>query len=649
VSDTGPGAEFLSGKMSGPNPNLRAHWPTRCIRMAKRDLVAGVVCASVGAILAGVVFTNTACHRVGGDAAGVRSREGCVPGQQVSWDLAFDVELSQPSQASPIRTSVSGTWVMVVSAARAGECDVRCELRNPKVSGGGVAGVSTEESEALGGRLSRPFWVTYRDDGAALTVHFHKEVDPSALNLLQMIVTEMQLVRPARSQPHWTTVERDGAGSYVAAYQNLSPDSMSGAVVKTKLKYLESSGVTGSSGSVNVPVSIVKSERRFDLGAGGIITSLTGAEHLRIAIPLGKSDGALEVRTNVRFFSVRTESVPDLVNSLDRVRATIQSGPILTHQSDPAEAQVRADRRLLDGYTTDALLETGGQGTAGTTATLDRLPALFRQRPESVARATAMVREGHNAGRIVHALGTAGTQAAQEALTRISHDTSLPVRVRVESLAALLQLRHPSAAAMRAPRDLIDDVNPAIRNVAALSLGGLARAGRETERDEALATDRLLANHYSKASDAQERMDILSAIGNSAGASLLPTIESALRESPLVRAAAARALRLFPASDSDFLLVDVMAKDPDPSVRSAAIFAAKFRPLTEAVLTALIKSAKHDPVDRVRADAVTLLGQRERESPRIPEALAQVAASEPKASIRKLARRDEQPSARGPR
>jgi HEAT repeat protein len=90
---------------------------------------------------------------------------------------------------------------------------------------------------------------------------------------------------------------------------------------------------------------------------------------------------------------------------------------------------------------------------------------------------------------------------------------------------------------------------------------------------------------------------------------VLPRLRQAVTAGdPRVRAAATRALRLVPDREADRLLAVTLGRDQDPTVRAAAIFAAGFRPL-EPLVDALSDTAQHDPIDYVRAGAVTLLAQ----------------------------------------
>jgi HEAT repeat protein len=145
-------------------------------------------------------------------------------------------------------------------------------------------------------------------------------------------------------------------------------------------------------------------------------------------------------------------------------------------------------------------------------------------------------------------------------------------------------------------------------------------------------------SRYAAAKDTATRTELLSALGNSASAAVLPTIEAALRDdAPEVRGAAARAMRLADDAAVDALLADAIAQDRDPRVRAAAIFAAGFRPVAPYV-DALLHAATSDAAEYVRADAIGLLRRQQGASSKIPESLARIAERDPKPGIRRLAR-----------
>jgi len=555
------------------------------------------------------------------------------PGDQSRWSLDFRVRLEQ-NAAPSVEVHLTGDWVSTVSSVRPGEYDAQLQIADLRFTGDPVKSAPAASLENLQQRLVRPFWATYRADGGLLAIHFYRDVSPSDQNLLQMIATELQLVQPDSAQPSWTTQERDAAGEYVALYVMPQPD----RIMKRKLKYLYTDGVAGAPVDT-VQVTLDDSGVTFSLGPDGRIQSADGTTRMHMELSLDHS-GQLAAVTEIHIGNLRSVRAPELIGSLVHAVPNVTSSSIVTHKPDPAEAQAQADDRLLKDHTTEALLTAAFAKDAGDTALPDRLVALFRRRPAAASAAVALLSKNGAQRRLTDALGIACSGAAIAALSTLAHDTSLSENLRVDAIIAFVQMQHPTVEAMRIPADLMDDSNFTIQSAARMMSGALARAGRSAHSAEADTIDNSLICRYRNAEDIRQVIELLGALGNSAGPLVVPVIEEALRDlrAP-VRAAAARALRLAPGSEVDRLLASVMDADSSPAARSDAIFAARFRhPLSTTLADAVLLTATSDSVDYVRSDAIALIRQNPAASPSIPETLARVADHDTNAGIRRQAR-----------
>lgn len=570
------------------------------------------------------------CQGQGGMAAPL------APGEQSRWSLNFSVRLEQPGGRAPIQIRLSGDWISTISAVRKAEYDAKLQLSNAKITGDSVASAADAVAR-LEQRLTRAFWATYRE-GSLLSVHFLKDVDPSDRNLLQMIATQSQLVQPEPRRPVWTVLERDGAGSYLAIYHRPEPN----VVAKRKLKYIETDGVADAPGRA-LTVALEQSELRFALDLNGAVAAVDGTEHVRMNFPTAAADSAerrqLAAVTEIHLANLRRSRRPELIGSLDRARRDVVSSPVVTHTPDPATALATSDRSLLDGFATESLLEAAtANSDAGTLSA--RLAALFRRRPEASAAALEVLRKGGARKPITDALGTAGSPPAIEALGSLARDQKMPIALRRDALNALVLNQHPSPEAMRIPVTLLDDSDADVRSTARLISGAVARAGRTESPGEAEAIDAALIARYRKARDTGQMSELLGALGNSVGPQPIAVITEALRDDrEVVRAAAARALRLASGADVDRVLAAAITSDSHPGVRADAIFAAGFRrPLSPQIGEALLHAAKEDPIGYVRSNAVTLLRRNSGAVPGIAETLAWIADNDSKPAIRRLAR-----------
>ncbi|UWZ86809.1 HEAT repeat domain-containing protein [Occallatibacter riparius] len=555
------------------------------------------------------------------------------PGDQSRWSLEFRVRMEQ-SSTPPIDVHIAGEWISTISAVYPGRYEAQLRLDNVHCIGDAVQKAPAAAVAELEARLSRPFWATYRSDGGLIEIHFYRDSTPSDRNLLLMMASELQLVRPPDSRSSWTSEERDGAGEYSALYLVPQPD----RILKRKLKYTHTDGVAGAPTDA-VHVAVDQSDISFSLNPDRNVAGIDGTDRIRFDLSTNQAQQLAAV-TEFHLGNLRTTHVPELIGSLERARPQLSSSAIVTQRPDAARVRAEADDRLLDGYATDALLAAAFTKDGGTAASPDRLTALFRRRPEA-ARAAASLLQSKGRNRVItNALGASGSSSAVEVLSALAHDTSLPQDLRVDAVVAFVQMQHPPLKAMSVLQDLMQDPNPAVRSAARMMSGALARAGRPEHEAEADAIDVLLIALYSGARDTGEKSELLGALGNSVGPAVIPVIEEALSDERVsIRGAAARALRLAPGIKTDRLLAAAITSDQDAAVRADAIFAVRFRhPLTEQLADALLQAASTDKVEYVRSDALAVLRLNPTASARIPETLERIAKLDTAPGIRRQAR-----------
>jgi HEAT repeat protein len=565
-------------------------------------------------------------------SATVNAAPANQPGNQARWSLDFRVRLEQQAQP-PVEIHLTGDWASTIVAARPAEYDAQLQIENVHFAGDAAKTAPAASLEDLQRRLSRSFWATYRADGELEAIHFRRDVSPTDSNLLQMIATELQFVRPDSAPPSWTAQERDGAGEYLALYVKAQPD----RVMKRKLKYVYTDGVAGAPTNT-VQVIVDQSSVAYSLSSDGEVQTVDGTGRMHMEMPL---QGAEKLSTVVEIHvgNRRSGRAPELIGSLARALPNVKSSSITTHKVDPAEAQALADKRLLEGHTSESLLADAFAKDGNDAALADRLAALFRCRPEAASEAVALLSKNGAQRRVTDALGVSGSLSSIAALATVARNASFPETLRVDAVVAFVQMQHPSAEAMRVPADLMLDPNLAVRSAARMMSGALARAGRVAHPDEADAIDSALIGFYRKADDTRDTIGLLGALGNSAGPAAIPVLEEALHDARVpVRTAAIRALRWAPGPDIDQILASAIEADPDSPVRADAIFAARFRrPIPPQIVDALLIAASSDTVDYVRSNAVALLRQNPTASPRIPQILSHIADNDKNPGIRRQA------------
>src|SRR6478736_5160690 len=168
-------------------------------RFGKRQ-VAGLI---AGALVATAVTTAVVRARAATRAAAVRASGA---GRQLTWSVALQARMQQPN--GPVgghesTTTVKGELVATISGVSEGGIEMAYELRHPQFEGVGFGDVSAADKALVEQKLTPRFWVTHQADGAARALHFPREMAADVRNLLALIVTEMQLVRPAQASAQW--------------------------------------------------------------------------------------------------------------------------------------------------------------------------------------------------------------------------------------------------------------------------------------------------------------------------------------------------------------------------------------------------------------------------------------------------------------
>lgn len=571
-------------------------------------------------------------------------------GSERTYRMSLDVSIATPGRAAPITFRLAGQWVNTVAAERPGERDVACEVRAARISGTGVAPPSANEIDAVAHRLARTFFITYRDDGVAVRAHFPRDMDPADRNLLLLLVTASQWIRPTAGQAAWTAMERDAAGRYLAMYRR----GEDGRIDKRKVKYLDESGAKLEGGAAGPEMRVEGSRLQLTIDAAGEVASLTADDALRVGVPLDKGQW-VDLRVSLRLDQPRLGRGDAQVGALQRAASSFDSGPIVTQRVDPERARAQRDRQLLEGQRAEALLDEAARrhGESDEDDLLSRrLAALVRMQPGAAASLSALARRPDAPSFLARVLASADCRAGTDALLLLAADAALPERQRVDAVSALLLLERPEERVLRALQGLLSADPAAVRSAARLVAAGIAHKVRSAaEAPDADAAEDAVAPGLLAAAEAvdhallalcraprdrDDRTDLLAALGNSASPAVVPLLVAASSDGDaVVRATAVRALRLAPGGEVEERLRAALA-DRDYRVRRAAIEALGFRDIAP-VAAAVQQAARQDAAEEVRAGAVSLLARRPELGGNL-EALHAVADKDERPGLRRLAR-----------
>ncbi|RYZ35452.1 MAG: hypothetical protein EOO71_35400 [Myxococcaceae bacterium] len=570
-----------------------------------------------------------------------------VTGTQFVYDVSQTQQLVMDEgrkQGPPsIQSTLRGGLTLSVVGVHPDEMDSRFHLQVEDFSflADGRDVLDATSRPAMLAMLEAPFYVTYNRQGAALRVHFEKEVGALAQNFLRLLVASTQFVAPDVRQDTWQAQELDVTGQYVARYRAL-PD-MNG-YLKQKLRYLKLSTVDGlrpMDASVKMELA---ASARYVLGAEGWPQSIEANEQTRMessaGVPPVKGSATLRVERR----SVR--SVPALIGSLELRRQQLVTSSLATQVFAPQDRQAELKQLVGNARLQDLIAALGQRPASGSSEgpeaarLMTRLQALFTLDPGTASEVPALLRdtkEPRTASTLLGALSGASTPEAVRALGAAATDSQLPLPVRVNAAAMLGLANTPTPEGTQTLRELTRSENPQLHDTSVLALGTVARNSREQDASQTDALLRELEAAARSAPTPEARALWIRSLANSADPRVLPFLQEMLRDPlVLIRQSAVEALRLIASPIAEQLLASTMVSDASPDVRRSALFATSFRPLLP-LLPALGQVLRREAVESVRMEAVRLLGSNVRTLPAVQELLAWVGQNDASLDIRHTA------------
>jgi HEAT repeat protein len=490
----------------------------------------------------------------------------------------------EDGDASAIAVDVDGVWTLTVVETGEAEVVVRGVLAGEVATGsdGRVA-----RNAALSAELARPHYLVYATSGALERV----EVDPSTSDvgggLVRALAASTQLVWPNAGAVAWESRETDATGAYVAGYRRDGDD-----VLRTKLRY------EGLAGGVDGDVAVTATTS-YHLDAAGSPDAIDAREELAV------SAGGIQVASRSTTVLALEGTRVVAVEAIDRA-GLVAVGASAGAASGPAD-----DRRIVAGATLpDLLAELAASDDDHTmTDVAHRLEALLRLEPDVADDVAAQLHappDDRTASVLLGALGNAGTKAAQAALVDTLGAADLASGVRADAAIAMTLVEEPGHDVTAALTRSLDADAAELRSASGLALGTIARRLPATDAARRRAiVDELLARLSAATAPAVQAV-LLAALGNTADPRALPAIRAALASPTVrVRRTAVEALRSIDDASVDGLIAGVLAADAEAVVRKGAVFAAGFR--LPRMNDALARTAASDPDERVRAEAKRVL------------------------------------------
>jgi hypothetical protein len=488
-------------------------------------------------------------------------------------------------------------------------------------------------------QLSGAFHAVVEPTGRFASLSFPRGLDGSTRATLKVLASALQLVVPDPAAAAWRTTEQDASGEYEAAYSAAGD-----AIHKIKERFVRVRGPRGL-GPVKDPSMVqIASSNDFALDASG--WPRLASEDEKLTVTAGAMRVEATSRTTARLTAVVRHPAPaELTRLAAAERNALEPDP----EADAAgfaTARRHADEGLVDGASYRALLgDLAASNVKLRNRTMARMAALFRLHPDDAALAAASVLRGDLGAeptkRVIGALGGAGTQDAQRALSSILDADRASSEMRDDAAAALGMTRSPSDDSLRALARAARSSDPALASTATLGLGNIVKRMNEQGSGDPSDALALLIDRLQRATDDTERILCLDALGNTGDPRALPAIEPFLADPRTdVRAAAAGALR-FIASVDDKIVTAL--QDSAALVRRAAAGALSYRAITP-MLSAVTLVLQHDPDATTRLALVTALRLRKRQEPALGGLLSWAAEHDPAVEVRNAAKGAAAPS-----
>ncbi len=601
----------------------------------------------------------SACGR-GGE--GPAPQKGPVVGKQYSYalDLAAHSDLPQGAVGAQTKLDYSLKARVVVSPLSETQDEQQFLLRvdSPELSSK-VAG-SADQFAGLGAELRiSPFLFSLRQ-GRLVEVRMPRSISAFAGAILLTIASQFQLPeqRPATAIE---VQEHDGTGDYTARYE---PGATNTQLRKSKLRYgtlsaasHETKGfsqqaltprVEKSSSVLEVEGTLLRSAALEETLASLVFGQgeLKGHTSLKLTLA-GTTDGpkhdipALFTETSryevgKPFFKQPTRKLFDDVRLQGRSFEDI-SAALVASTEDPRAAEVQKGDH---GKLSPEELKTREGWLKGHADAFGGLVALYREQPDSVAKAAAVIRRGGpKSAALLDGLATAGTPASQSALIQLMQDASLDPTVRSSAAAALFRTKAVTADVVTATEAALDDALLGVQAVYAA--GTFARILRESGDSKAsMRLAEKLVGRLQASTAPPMTVHLLRGISNSAYSVAIPAIQKRLTDpNEDVRSAAVDAFRLMEDPRVDALIAaQVRRTDTSTDYRLAALRACKGRRGTRVLVDAAIDRALHDESKSMKFNAIALLGEWKNEFADVMATLKKISETDADVETREAAR-----------
>ena len=512
---------------------------------------------------------------------------------------------------------------------------------------------SQAEFDRLSTHLKEPYFFELKG-GLVTSANVPKDLHPLATAVFRSLSASLQFAALNGAPRVFTTREFDTTGRYESEY---APSADPLLWHKRKLRYLGILlGENESQQAKEIAPKIVESEAEIRLSTEGRPVRITMRDELELA----SAQAPLHSKTLV---SLLAESTAPSTRQLAELRALRDQAVTLAAN---APYQSASDRRSLDdakvdGMTFEKVLGSFEQFAARkksnpTSADLDAkraefkkqadeearlfvaLGALFRSQPNTLQKASTKIKAKSPASdALIDALGSAGTEPAQDMLIALVQDRKNAELLRSRALLSLSRTENPTPASVQCLLTLAHDES--LGTEALYGVGNYTRAFAMAGKQRAAETlGAFLIRRLDAAKSEIRIIEALRALANSGFTPAFPKVSPYLKDQrEQVRVDAVQALALMTAPEIDATLVERLSFDEAKKVRLAALEAMGGRAPSDALVNGLRENVTADD-PHVRYRAVELLIRWLPKRPELRESVQRIAQNDSEDKIRELAK-----------
>lgn len=546
-----------------------------------------------------------------------------VPGadgrERIRYRLSYRTELCGAGECTTL-LELTGDLVAGERAARQGVDHVVDLQLSPETVKGDVQ-AKLPNRAALG----TPLTVRYTPQGRVAELRTADQVDAPTRRLLESIVRDLQVANPACSGPdekHFSAVEELVVANVMS---NFSFDPAAHELEWTRDQVLSWNDASDLFPLRARASKLAVSKHSARLTSERHVASLSGLDEY--VLQAGGPGEELKLKVSI---GLEPSEKP-----VAAVAAPAGAGfETASAHSELADEQ-RIGGRDLTGILGELVRADQNKDPDARARLYVAASALFRRDPEAAKQAQAMARNGHRDQKfLLRALGDAGTAQSAKLLAELLADPSLE-NLRALVLGALGRATVADPGVVDAMTGLFGDSK--VGGSARLMTGALASNTRENSPETSERAVGALLDDYHLASSPVQRADGLRSLGNAGDvAALREAREAAQSSDPIVRAAAAQALRRIPSDAADRILA-VLVEDPVDFVRGSALGAALYRDPTEILVPVVERVARLDALANIRREAVRVLVRWKDQVPSARATLEWVAQNDPEPDLRKVA------------